>query len=316
MKLITALFILVTLTFAKELTPAFTIDANESIKDMVLGDNSLVLGTDEGKLKVYNLSQKKFTKIVHLPKIKDFMGDIMETRVSSVDFLNGKYLMLSDSGIGGYSDLRVLDNDKLIDIFTENDKLPLVEAKFVDSNNILLGFLSNEAALYNIKDKKFIYRVQLSESRFSKFALNENKSIAAFACESGEVTLIDTKNGKILKRLNGLNVDNIFSVDIKKDIVATGGRDRRAAWYNIKNGKKDYIQANFFVYATAINPDATKAAFAMDVNNNITVINLSTKSKEYLLKGQKSVINSIIFKDNTTVFAASNDNFVNMWKLK
>ncbi len=315
MKLITALFILVTLTFAKELTPAFTIDANESVKDMVLRDNSLVLGTDEGKLKVYNLLQKKFTKIVHLPKIKDFMGDTIEARVSSVDFLNGKYLMLSDSGIGGYSDLRVLDNDKLVDIFTENDKLPLVEAKFIDSNNILLGFLSNEAALYNIKSKKFLYRIQLSQSRFSKFALNKKRTIAAFACESGEVNLIDTKSGKILKKLN-LNLDNIFSVDIKKDIVATGGKDRRAVWYNIKNNKKDYIQSNFFVYATALNPDATKAAFTLDTNNNITIIDLATKSKEYLLKGQKSVINSIIFKDNNTVFAASNDDFVNIWKLK
>ncbi len=317
MKKLALIFIFNALLFAKTLTPALTVDVNESVKDMVLAKGHLlVMGTDGGKLKVYDLEQKKFTKIIYLPKIKDFMGDVMDTRVSSVDYLNGKILMLSDSGIGGYSDLRLNENNKTSDIFTEKDKLALVEAKFIDSDNILVAFLSDEVALYNLKSKKFIYKKQLSESKFSDLALNEKRNLAAISSESGEVVLIEPKSGKIVKRLSGVNLDNVFKVDIKKDMVVTAGKDRRAGWYNLTTGKKDYIQANFFIYAAALSPDATLAAFAMDENNNITVVNLNTKSKLFTLKGQKSTLNTIIFKDNSTVFAASDDDYVNMWKLK
>ncbi len=316
-KVILLLSISFTIIFARVLEPSLVIDANESVKDMILGSNStIIMGTDGGKLKVFDYEKKEFTKVIQLPKIKDFMGDIIDTRVSSVDYYHGKILMLSDSGVGGYSDVRVHENNKTVDIFTENDKLPLVEAKFIDDNNILVAFLSNVVALYNLKSKKFLYKQQLNQSKFSDLAINPQRDLAALSSESGEVVVIEPKSGKIVKRLNGVNLDNVYKVDIKKDIVVTAGQDRRAGWYNIKSGKKDYIQASFLVYAAALNPEATHAAFALDENNNITIIDLNTKSKRYILKGQKSTLNTIIFKDNNTVFAASDDNFVNMWKLK
>ena len=316
-KLIIAFIYFSYLLFASEIKPTMVIDVNESVKDMTLGANStIIMGTDGGKLKVYDYEKKQFTKVIQLPKIKDFMGDIMDTRVSSVSYINGKYLILSDSGIGGYSDLRLNENNKTIDIFTENDKLSLVEAKFVDDENIIVAFLSNVVGLYNLKSKKFIYKKQLNQSKFSDLALNSKRDLAAVSSESGEVVVLEPKSGNIVKRLSGINLDNVYKVDIKRDIVATAGQDRRAGWYNFKTGSKDYIQGNFLIYATALSPDATLAAFALDENNNITIVNLSTKSKPFVLKGQKSTLNTIIFKDNKTVFAASDDNFVNMWKLK
>ena len=313
---IVAIVVLLACIYAKDLTPSLKIDVNESVKDMVLANSTLIMGTDGGKLKVYDLDKNRFIKIVNLPKIKDFMGDSMDTSVSSVDYINGKYLMLSDSGVGGYSDLRINENNNTIDIFTEKDKLALVEAKFIDKENILVAFLSNEAALYNLTTKKFLYRKQLNGSKFSHFALNVKKTLAAFASESGEVIVLEPKSGKVVQRLSGINLDNVFKVDIKKDIVATAGKDRRAGWYNLATGKKEFIEANFFIYATALSPDATLGAFAMDENNNITIVKLATKSKPFILKGQKSTLNTIIFKDNSTVYAASDDNFVNMWILK
>jgi len=303
--------------FAQDVEPFLKIDIKEMVKDITFGKtDEIVVGTDGGNLKVYNYKTKKFTKVLHVPKIKDFTGDIVETRISSVDYLNNKYLLLSDSGVGGYSDLRVDENNKTSDIFTENDKLAIIEAKFIDDENIILGFLSNEVALYNVKNKKFLYRNQLSESKFSHFALNEDRSLAAFSCESGVVTILETKTGKIVKLLKGANLDNVYKVDFKKDIVSCAGQDRRASWYNVKSSKSEYIEGNFLIYATALNPSATMAAFAMDEKNNISIFNLSTKEKKYLLKGQKSTLNGIIFKDDNTLFSASDDNIVIMWKLK
>ena len=303
--------------FAQDIEPFLKIDIKEIAKDLALGkDGEIIIGTDGGKLVVYDYNKKEFVKSIQVPKIKDFTGEITDTRVASVDYFNGKYLLLSDSGVGGYADLRMHENNKTIDIFTENDKHAIIKSKFVDDNNILLGFLSNEVALYNIKDKKFVYRFQLNESKFSDFALNEDRSLAAFSCESGEINILDTKAGKVIKKLSGANLDNVYKVDFKKDIVSCAGQDRRAAWYNVKSGKGDYIEGSFLIYATALNPSATMAAYAMDEKNNITIFKLSTKEKKYILKGQKSTLNTIVYKDENTLFSASDDNFVIMWKLK
>ncbi len=314
------LFILIAIfniLFAKDIEPFLKIDVKEIAKDLALGkDGEIVIGTDGGKLKVYNYNKKEFVKVIQVPKIKDFTGEIVDTRVASVDYYNGKYLLLSDSGVGGYADLRMHENNKTTDIFTEKDKLAIIKSKFIDDNNILLGFLSNEVALYNIKDKKMVYKKQLNESKFSDFALNEDRSLAAFSCESGEINIVETKSGKVVKKLSGANLDNVYKVDLKKDIVSCAGQDRRASWYNIKSGKSDYIEGHFLIYATALNPSATMAAFAMDEKNNISIFDLSTKSKKYLLKGQNSTLNTIVFKSEDTLFSASDDNIVIMWKLK
>jgi len=54
----------------------------------------------------------------------------------------------------------------------------------------------------------------------------------------------------------------------------------------------------------------------MDEQNNISVYNSATKSKLIILKGQKSTLNSIIFADENTIFSASDDDTVIMWKIK
>ena len=317
MKKLLLLLTFISAVFAKDITPFLKIDIEDIAKDLALGkEGEIVIGTDGGNLKVYNYNEKKFVKVVQVPKIKDFTGEVIDTRIASVDYYNGKYLLLSDSGVGGYADLRMHENNKTIDIFTEKDKLAIIKTKFIDDSHILLGFLSNEVALYSLKDKKILYKEQLNESKFSDFALNEDRSMAAFSCESGEINVLETKTGKIIKKLNGANLDNVYKVDFKKDIVSCAGQDRRAAWYNIKSGKGDYIEGNFLIYATALNPSATMAAYAMDEKNDITIFNLSTKSKVYILKGQKSTLNTIVYKDENTIFSASDDNIVIMWKLK
>ncbi len=316
MKRVLFIATLFTLLFAKDITPFLKIDVGAIAKDIALvKEDSLIIGTAASMAKVYNYKEQKFTQIITIPKIKDFMGDTINAAISSVDYSNGRYLLLSDSGIGGYSNLRIFENNKTLDIFTHKDKLPIVKAKFISKDTILLGFLSNEAALYSLKEKKMLYRKQLTPSKFSNFSLTKDKTLAAFACESGEITIIETKTGNIIKVLSGVNVDNVFDVDIKSGYVSTAGKDRRAGWYEIKSGKGDYFKANFFVYATALSPDASLVAYAMDENNNISVYNLFMKSLQYKLKGQGSTLNRIIFKDNNTLFSASNDNIVIMWKL-
>jgi len=296
------------------LTPVETIEVNGTAKDMVLDKDNLVIATDMGHIEVYDTAHKKKLKEIHIPDVKDFMGDIMPARVMSTDTLNGKYLLLSDSGKGGYSDLYIYDGN-LTQLLSAKDKKAIIKARFIDESHILLGYLSNEAALMDINTKKELYRVQLSESKFSDFALNEDKTQAVFSCESGILSVIDVKSGKVLKELKGQNLDNVYKVDFKNGMVSGAGQDQRASLYDVASGNGDYIKSHFLIYATALSPSAKKAAFAMDEKNNISVYNTSTKSKIALLKGQKSTLNVIIFKDENRLFSASDDNTVMVWDL-
>jgi WD40 repeat protein len=299
---------------ASSLTPVDTIEVNGTAKDMILVDNHLVIATDMGHIEIYDSSKNEKIKEISIPDIKDFMGDIIPARVMSVDRIESKYLLLSDSGKGGYSNLYIYDNN-LTQLLSAEDKKAIIKARFVDENHILLGYLSNEVALLNIKEKKERYRVQLSESKFSDFALNEDKSQVVFSCESGVLSVVDVQSGKILKELQGQNVDNVYRVDFKKGIVSGAGQDQRGSLYDVKTGKGEYIKGNFLIYSTALSPSASKVIFAMDEKNNLSVYNTTSKSKIALLKGQKSTLNVILFKDENIIYSASDDNTVMVWDL-
>jgi len=297
-------------------TPADTIDLNGTAKDMVYVDGELVIATDMGHIEVYKMPQKEKVKEVFIPNVKDFMGDIMPARVMSTDKLGETYLLLSDSGKGGYANLFIHENGKTIKVIGPEDQKALIKARFIDKEHILLGYLSDEVSLYDFKTKKEKYRVQLSESKFSDFALNEEKNRAVFSCESGVLSVIDVQSGKVIKTLEGQNVDNVYKVDFKKGMVAAAGQDQRGALYNVKTGKGTYIKGSFLIYATGLSPSASKVAFAMDEKNNITIYDTFTKSKKAILKGQKSTLNVIIFKNENELFSASDDNTVMIWNTK
>ncbi|HHH51690.1 MAG TPA: WD40 repeat domain-containing protein [Campylobacterales bacterium] len=297
------------------ITPISTIEINGTVKDMVLSGDNLVVATDSGHIEVYDTIKKEKIKQINIPNVKDFMGDEIPARVMSTDTIDGKYLLLSDSGKGGYSNLFIYDNN-LTQILSPNDKEAIIKARFIDINHILLGYLSNEVALLDLTTKKELYRVQLSESKFSDFALNEDKSQVVFSCESGVLNLVDVQTGKIIKKLKGQNVDNVYRVDFKKDTISGAGQDRRGSIYNAISGKGSYIAGDFLIYSTVLSPSAKKVAFSIDEKNNISIYNTSTKAKIALLKGQKSTLNVMIFKDENRLFSASDDSTIMVWNLK
>ena len=313
--LIALLFCLVWVEGAKVLSPVLEIPVNGSTKDMVLKGNTLIIGTDSGLLQVYDYETKAFTKTIKLPKVKDFVGDMIAPRVFSVDKIEERYLLISDSGKGGYSNLWIHENNSSRQVLNHHDKMAVIKARFITKEHILLGLLSNEAVLFDIQSGKELFRVQLSESKFSDFALNERRTEAVFACESGVLNVIDTKTGAIRKVLKSVNVDNVYKVDFKNGIVSGAGQDRRGAIYDLRSAKGSYIKGDFLIYATGLSPSADKVAFAMDEQNHISIYVRESKLKIAELQGQKSTLNTILFKDENVLFSASDDNTVMMWKI-
>ena len=315
-KIFTVLFFTLVYTNASIYAPVQEIVLSGTVKDMVLHEKELLIATDNGVVQVYDHEAKVFTKTITLPEVKDFVGELIPPRIFSVDKMGERYLLLSDSGKGGYVNLWIHENNVTMQIIDASDKKAAIKARFIRKDQILLGYLSNEAALYDVKNKKELYRVQLSESKFSDFALNEDKTQAVYACESGVLNVIDTQTGKVLKVLEGVNVDNVYKVDFKKNIVSGAGQDRRGSLYDVVLNTGTYIEGSFLIYATGLSPSAKRVAFAMDEKNNISIYTRSSKSKIAELQGQKSTLNTILFKDENTVFSSSDDNTVMMWKLK
>ncbi len=297
------------------ITPSGSLEIDGTVKDMVLRGDTLVVATDSGHIEIIDTNTKQKLKEIKIPNVKDFMGDEIPARVMSTDMIGDRYLLLSDSGKGGYSDLYIYESN-LTKLISAKDKEAIIKARFIDKSHILLGYLSNEVALLDIDTKKELYRVQLSESKFSDFALNEDRSQVVFSCESGVLNIVDVKSGKILKELKGQNVDNVYRVDFKKDTISGAGQDRRGSIYSASSGKGGYISGEFLIYSTALSPSASKVAFSMDEQNYISIYSTSSHSKLAILKGQKSTLNVIIFKDENVILSSSDDSTIMIWNLK
>ncbi len=181
--------ILASITWAfPVILPTSIIDINGTVKDMVLDGDNLIVATDMGHIEIINTINNQKIRDINIPDIKDFVGDITPARVMSSDVINNKYLILSDSGKSGYTNLFIYENN-LTQILSPKNKNTIIKARFIDNTHILLGYLSNEVSLLDLTTKEEKYKVQLSESKFSDFALNEDKSQVVFACESGGIKL-------------------------------------------------------------------------------------------------------------------------------
>jgi len=299
---------------AKELKPTFIYSGSGAVTDLVYKNNKLYSATAEGTVDIYDTKEKNLTKTIHVPKIKDFIGDEVDSKIYSVDIIDGK-IMITSQGKMGYRRVHIYADNNLTEIISVAQSYTIAKSKFVDREHLLIALLSNELILFDIPNKKALYREQISASKFSNFALNEKKDEVVIADESGELKLVSVKDGKIIKVLKGQNVDNVFQVDYKNSTIITAGQDRRAAIYS-KDGKITYYKnASFLIYSAGLSPSGKLGAYASDEHNNITLFNTSTKSDLYKLGSHKATISNILFIDEKRLFTASDHKDINYWEL-
>lgn len=308
--------LLVTSLFATHIKPITHYEASGSVTDIVVKDTKLYTSTIEGVLDVFDLKSKKIINKIYVPKIKDFMGDDVTAKIYSVDVLNGSILLLSQANMG-YRNLFIYKNSVLKNIINVKDSLSIAKAKFLDENTLMLGLLSNEIISFDIKSKTQNWLTQASGAKFSDFALNDDKTQIVVADESGDLKILDTKSGKILHILKGQNLDNVFQVDYKNNIIATAGQDRRTVVYKVDEHYSSYYkQVHFLIYSVGLSPSGKLAGFASDEQNNITVFNTSTKEELGIFSGNKMTLTKILFIDENRFLSASDDKDINLYQIK
>jgi len=299
---------------AKDLKPTFIYEGSGAVTDLVYQDSKLYSATAEGKIDIYDTKEQKLIKTISLPKIKDFIGDKVVSRVFSVDIINNKIMMVSQ-GKMGYRRVHIYADNNLTQIISTDKSFTISKAKFIDKDTLLIALLSNELILYDIKKDKVIYRNQISASKFSDFALNEKKDEVVMVDESGDLKLVSVKDGKVIKELKGQNVDNVFQVDYKNGMIITAGQDRRCAIYS-KDGKTAYHKdGSFLIYSAGLSPSGKLGAYASDEHNNVTLFDTDSKSDIATLGSHKATLSNILFIDEKRLFTASDDKHINYWEL-
>jgi len=299
---------------AEILTPTFIYEGSGGVTDLVYKDAKLYAATAEGAVDIYDTNKKTLIQTIKVPNIKDFVGDEVASKVYSVDIVNNKIMIVSQ-GKQGYRRVHIYENDTLTEVISSDTAYTIAKAKFIDANRLIIALLSDELILYDIKNAKELYRVQVSGSKFSNFALNEKKDALVLVDESGEVELINIEDGKILKQFKGQNVDNVFQLDFKNGIIITAGQDRRTAIYSKDSAVAYYKEGSFLIYSAALSPSGKIGGYASDEHNNVTLFDTQSKADIAKLGSHKATLTNILFINEKELFTASDDSHINYWKL-
>jgi WD40 repeat protein len=190
----------------------------------------------------------------------------------------------------------------------------MTKVRFVDKNHVIVATTGDEILLISLKDKKILYRKSVGMSTFSDMEINEDKTVVAVGDESGDVHIADVKTGDLIKDLTGINVDRLFNVDFRNGKVASGGRDRRVAVYDLKTGKGKRFDGEFLVFGLGLSPSARYVAYLYNDKNDVAVVNVDTGSRVDMLTGHDYTVSVILFLDEDSIVVGCDDGKIFFWR--
>ena len=314
LKNFTILLLLICTLLAKDIEPTFSLNASGGVVDLVLNENKIYASTLSSTVDIFDITKKEKIETIKIPKIKDFAQNIIDSKIYSVDILKENILILSQGENGGRN-LFIYNNGKLSTLIEDKEKLYISYAKFLDEDRIIYALLSNQIFIYNIKNKTVEKQAQISQSKFSSFKLNENKTQIIISDESGILNLMDTKNLQLIKTFENMNLDNVFQVDIKNNTIITAGQDGRCVIYYIAKKEPYFKKFDFLLYSAGLSSTAKFGGISSDEENNVTIFNTEIKENIAKLVKNKSTITNIVFINENTVIVSSEDKQINIYKL-
>jgi len=308
------LFLITNISLAKDIKPFAKYVSAGFINDFIIANNSLHVGNDAGSVDIFDLETKKIINQIILPPLISSKGKIISADILSVDYLNGKILILS-VGNNSYRNVWIYENNELKQIINENKKLTIKKAKFVNDEQIMFGTLDSDIMLHDISENYNLYHTHISDSAMGDISLSQDKTTMVLADESGKISVIDVKNSNILQQHDSQNVDNVFKVAYANGTIITAGQDRRVGVYP-KNQKPYYIKSNFLVFCVGISPDGKTGIYSNGEQSHLQIFNIATKVKKSNLIGHNGgVINKIIFTNKDEIFSSDRSNTILRWKI-
>jgi len=298
---------------AKEIAPTFKLKSLGIVNDFVVHENRIYIANDAGTVDVFDLKTQKLLEFIALEPITSRMGELTSPNILSVDYLNGKVLIVS-IGQDAYRNVWIYENYELKNIINEEKKLTIKEARFVNDERILLGTFASEILLHDLGENYNLYKRHVSQSTLGDITLSEDKSKVIMSDESGEIRILDVKTSNTLKVYSSQNVDNVYHVAYANDVIITAGQDRRVAVY--QEGKKDYhIKSDFLVYCVGIAPSGKTGIYSSGEQSDLQLFNTKTKEKLDRLVGHEGIVNQIKFINEKELFSNERNRYVYYWRL-
>ena len=312
-KLYILIFLLIYSVYAKDIKPSSHFVSVGFVNDFVINNNNLYVGNDIGTVDIFDIKTKKITNQILLPPLTSSMHKIIPADILSVDYFNGKVLILS-VGKDSYRNVWIYENNILKQIINEDKKLTIKEARFINDEQIMFATLGSDIILHDMSENYNLYKTQISSSAMSDMTLSFDKKSMVIADESGTVKMIDVKNSKITQTHSSQNVDNIYKVAFSNGVIVTAGQDKRVGVYQ-DNQKPYYIKSNFLVFCVGISPSGETAVYSSGQESHLQLFNTKTKIKHDRLIGHRGIVNKIIFINEKELFSSSRDNNILYWEL-
>lgn len=299
--------------FAKELTPYKSIQVGDATTDFVRAENRLIVSTRESSVMVYDLLSSKLLEKITIPTQQNILGDTVGIIVTSVDTMDGK-IIFATRHLDSWGDIYLYEQKKLTKLLDASQKIAPKEIKFANADQIIIGTMENEIILFDIPKRSILYKNHLSEASFSDFVLSEDKKVLFSADEAPTLYKIETKSGKILERYEEANKRDIFAIDYKNGILATGGKDKRLVLYKTPQSYT-MTNADFFINSVTLSQDASLVAFSKNEEDDIAVVETSSFKELYLLKTHITKIVKTDFITNHELLTADDGGTLYFWKL-
>jgi WD40 repeat protein len=312
-KLLVFLFLLSSILNAKDILPTFKLRSIGFVSDFVVVADKLYAANDMGTVDIFDLKSKKIINQIILPPVTTAMNKLIAPNILSVDYLNGKVLIVS-VGKDAFRNVWIYENNELKIIVDEKKKLPIKKARFLNEEQIIFGTLGSEVILHDTREQYNIYKSHISQSTLGDMQLSFDKTKIVFADESGAIKLLDAKSSKVIKNYSAQNLDNIYHVAHNNGVIITAGQDRRVAVY--QEGQKDYyIKSDFLVYCVGLSPSANIAIYTSGEENYLQLFNPTTKEHGDRLVGHNKSVNQIKFINEKELFSSEGRRDIFYWKL-
>jgi len=299
---------------AEDITPIATIKASGLVSDFVEDSGYLYVATDAGSVDIIDLSRQKIVKQIILKPLKTAMGDMVPTRVHSVDRFQGKTLLVT-SGISAYRNVWIHDGRVLKKIIDEKQHIMPKCAYFTKDGKIVFGTFGSDVILYDDQENYKLYESHISESTMGGMVLSPNKQKMIISDESGTVRVVDVKSSKVEQTLDSEHVDNIYRVAYSKGVIITAGQDRRVGVYR-ENAKAYHIKSDFLVYAVGLSPSSNIGVYSSGFDHDLQLFNTKDGSKTDRLVGHFATPNKIMFINEKALISTGDENTIFFWMLK
>lgn len=313
MKILSLVFLIIVQVIAGATTPAAILKTDGLVSDMVVREGKIYASTDAGVVNIFDLATKRKLSSISIPKVHSSSGKIFLPKVYSTDHFAGTTVMVTESGESSFRNVYIWRENKLQKLIDNTSRLLIKKVRFVDANHLLFGLSSDIIVLMDVKMKKTLYEVQAGGGVFGDMALSPNRSLVAVGDESGEIVQIETRSGKVLKTLSGINLDAINRLAYQKNTIISGGHDRRVGVY--KSQGSYFIETNFFVYAVGLSPSSSIGVYTDGDENELQVFEIETQKKIGRLKGGESLYDTLIFLDEHTLIGSGEENKIYYWRI-